>query len=42
MRRWDRSVTQTDFQVAIIGGGVVGCAVLRAFALAGARAGSKP
>ena len=27
-----------DFQVAVIGGGVVGCAVLRAFALAGARA----
>jgi glycerol-3-phosphate dehydrogenase len=34
----DRGVTQTDFQVAVIGGGVVGCAVLRAFALAGARA----
>ncbi len=32
------SVTQGDFQVAVIGGGVVGCAVLRAFALAGARA----
>ena len=31
------TVTQTDFQVAVIGGGVVGCAVLRAFALAGAR-----
>ncbi len=31
-------MTQTDFQVAVIGGGVVGCAVLRAFALAGARA----
>ncbi len=30
-------MTQTDFQVAVIGGGVVGCAVLRAFALAGAR-----
>ena len=27
-----------DYQVAVIGGGVVGCAVLRAFALAGARA----
>lgn len=34
----DRGVTRTDFQVAVIGGGVVGCAVLRAFALAGARA----
>jgi glycerol-3-phosphate dehydrogenase len=31
-------VTHKDFQVAVIGGGVVGCAVLRAFALAGARA----
>ncbi len=31
-------MTSKDFQVAIIGGGVVGCAVLRAFALAGARA----
>ena len=31
-------MTQTDFQIAVIGGGVVGCAVLRAFALAGARA----
>jgi glycerol-3-phosphate dehydrogenase len=29
---------QRNFQVAVIGGGVVGCAVLRAFALAGARA----
>ena len=27
-----------EFQVAVIGGGVVGCAVLRAFALAGVRA----
>ncbi len=31
-------MTHKDFQVAVIGGGVVGCAVLRAFALAGARA----
>ncbi len=31
-------MNQPDFQVAVIGGGVVGCAVLRAFALAGARA----
>ncbi len=31
-------MTQTNYQVAVIGGGVVGCAVLRAFALAGARA----
>ncbi len=31
-------MTHNDFQVAVIGGGVVGCAVLRAFALAGARA----
>jgi glycerol-3-phosphate dehydrogenase len=30
-------VNPGDFQVAVIGGGVVGCAVLRAFALAGAR-----
>ena len=30
--------SRKPYQVAIIGGGVVGCAVLRAFALAGARA----
>lgn len=31
-------MTRTNYQVVVIGGGVVGCAVLRAFALAGARA----
>ena len=34
----ERLEFQEPYQVAVIGGGVVGCAVLRAFALAGARA----
>ena len=34
----ERLDSQKPYQVAVIGGGVVGCAVLRAFALAGARA----
>jgi len=34
----ERLESQKPYQVAVIGGGVVGCAVLRAFALAGARA----
>ncbi len=34
----DRLDSRKPYQIAVIGGGVVGCAVLRAFALAGARA----